>query len=196
MKLSPCLLFTALALSLSACGGGGGDDPAPPVPNVSAPSLAEFEGLWKRDAASDLCLPAFPYNTAYYYRVRDITVTIRNNNLDATLAFIVYGDVGCTTKQGLVTETFALNSQLASFSGRSNAIKGAPLMTASTSGADGGLGMTLTKFPDGTVSQLKNGKFVADLDSNKLYVTPSPIAASLDSAGYPSAFVLSEYFVR
>jgi hypothetical protein len=191
------LLFAAIALSLSACGGGGDDTPAPPsIPNLPAPSLAEFEGLWKRDAASDVCLSAFPYNTAYHYRVRDLSVAIRNNNLEATLAYIAYGDAGCTIKQGLVTETFVLNPQLAVFAGRSNVIKGTPAMIASTIGADGGLGLSLTKMPDGTVSQLKNGKFTADLETNKLYVTTSTNAAALDGGGFPSAFLLSEYFVR
>jgi hypothetical protein len=196
LKLSPCLLLAALASSLSACGGGGGDEPAPSVPSISAPSVAEFEGLWKRDAALDLCLPAFPYNTAYHYRVRDITVASRNNNLEATLAYIAYGDAGCASKQGLVTETFVLNPQLAFFSGRSNSIKGTPAMIASTIGADGGLGLSLTKMPDGTVSQLKNGKFAADVENSKLYVTTSTTAGSLDSGGFPSALLLNDYFVR
>jgi hypothetical protein len=196
LKLSPCLLFTALALSLSACGGGGGDEPAPPAPSIVTPSLAEFEGFWKRDAASDVCLPAFPYNMSYHYRLRDVSVAIKSNNLEATLAYIAYGDAGCTNKQGLVTETFVLNPQLAPLSGLSNAIKGNSSMVASTIGADGGLGLTLTKMPDGTVSQLKNGRFTADVENSKLYVTTTLTAASLDSGGYPSALQPNEYLVR
>lgn len=153
-------------------------------------------GVWKRDAALDLCLPAFPYNTAYYYRLRDVSVVARDNNLDATLAFIAYEDAVCTIKRGLVTETFALNPQPASYPGLANAVKGTPAMTASTIGADGGLGLSLTKMPDGTVSRLKNDKYAADVANSKLYVTTTSTATSVDGAGYPSAILLTDYFVR
>ncbi|NIU60497.1 MAG: hypothetical protein GWN66_01085, partial [Pseudomonas stutzeri] len=82
MNPSYALLATAFALTLTACGGGGDDAPPPAAaPAQTSVSLAEFEGVWKRDAANDSCNIDFVYNTAYASRIRDVTLTNKGNGV-------------------------------------------------------------------------------------------------------------------
>jgi hypothetical protein len=198
MKLSPVRLATLVAFTLPMCAcGGGGDSGATTPTEISSPSFTEFAGVWKRDAASDACMVSFPYNTAYHYRLRDIVISEQPaGNLRAVTAYNVYADAACTVKQGLVTETFALNPSQFVVSGRTNLISSEPVMSGSTLGADGGAGLTVTTMPDGQLSGFKNVKLIADVDADRLLITTSNMGTPLFSSGYPAAIDPNHYYVR
>lgn len=199
MNPSRALLATAFALSLTACGGGGGDEAPPPpaAPAQPSVSLAEFEGVWTRDAANDVCVPDFIYNDAYAARVRDVTLTNKGNGLlEIAYAVLVYGDDTCTTKRGLVTERFTVNVAPISRSGRDNVIKGVPVFVGSTTSADGGLGVTLTALPDGDMTGLANVKTIGDVHNARLQFATPGTGVTVDSEGYPNDFQADAYFVR
>lgn len=197
MSPSRVLLTTAFALSLSACGGGGDDAPPPAASAQTEVSLAEFEGVWKRDAAHDVCVPDFIYNNAYAARVRDITLTnVGNGVLEIAFAVLVYGDDVCTVKQGLVTERFTVSVTPIARSGRDNVIKGLPTMIGSTISADGGLGVTLTAQPNGHMTGLANVKTISDVHDSRLQFSLAIGGAPTDAQGYPSDFDAENYFVR
>ena len=83
-----------------------------------------------------------------------------------------------------------------SSAGRTNVVRGRVSFTGSSSGADGGLGLSMTKVPDGSLSALKSQKLLVDRDGFRLYVTESVRAAALDTAGYPAAIDPDTYLIR
>lgn len=212
MKLPLALLATAMALSLTACGGrgGGGDDgtdatfaPATSTqtagptgtasPTEPAVSLAEFEGTWRRDDAHNACLPDFPYNDAYAYRLRDITLqATADGALEAAVAVLVYGDDSCNAKQGLVTERFRIDLASTPLSGRDNVLKGSSVFLDY---ADG-LGITFATPPQGSASGLAQVKLIGDVHNGQLQLTTVDMGVAPDAEGFPSGFVADEYFVR
>jgi hypothetical protein len=199
MNPSRALLTTAFALSLTACGGGGGDDAPPPAaPAQTSVSLAEFEGVWKRDATQDDCKIDFDYNTAYASRIRDVTLTNKGNGvLEISNAVLVYGDDACTVKQGLVTERFTMNVAPATRAGRDNVIKGVVTFVGSTLSGDGGLGLSLNAMPDGRMSGLTNGtKAMGDVHNARLQFAGADAGEPVDAEGYPTDFIPENYFVR
>lgn len=200
MNPSRALLTTAFALSLTACGGGGGGDAPPPPPAAPAQtsvSLTEFEGVWKRDAAHDVCAPDFIYNDAYSARVRDVKLTnLGDGVLEIAYAVLVYGDDACTVKQGLVTERFNVSASSIARAGRDNVIKGVPTFVGSTTSADGGLGVTLTALPDGDMTGLANVKTISDVHNARLQFATPGAGVAVDSEGYPNDFQADAYFVR
>lgn len=198
MKLSHALLTTTFALSLTACGGGGGED-APPPAAAAQPtvSLTEFEGVWKRDAAHDLCVPDFAYNDAYAARVRDITLTDKGQGkLEIALAVLVYDDDACTTKRGLVTERVTVSASQLARTGRDKVIKGVPALLGSQLSADGGLGMTLLAAPDGRLTGMVNLKTIFDVHAGRFQFVPAKAGVAVDGEGYASSFNADDYFVR
>jgi hypothetical protein len=203
MKLSHALLTTACTLLLTACGGGGGDDVPPPAAATQPPesqptvSLTEFEGVWKRDAAHDVCVTDFIYNEAYAARVRDVTLTNKGNGvLEVAYAVLVYSDDACTTKQGLVTERFTLDVAQASRAGRDNVIKGVPAFVDGVASSDGGSSITLTAMPDGGMTGLTNVKTIIDVNNGQLQFSTADAGDPVDAEGYPNDFNANGYFVR
>jgi hypothetical protein len=197
MNPSRALLATAFALSLTACGGGGGDDAPPPAAPHTEVSLAEFEGVWKRDAAHEVCVPDLVYNDEYATRVRDITLRNAGNGvLEIAVAVLVYGDDACTVKQGLVTERFTMDVAPVARSGRDNVIKGQPTFVGSTISGDGGLGVTLTALPNGEMAGLANVKAISDVHNARLQFSLATGGAPTDAQGYPNDFDAENYFVR
>lgn len=199
MNPSRALLTTAFALSLTACGGGGGDDAPPPTASAqTSVSLAEFEGVWKRDATQDECRIDFVYNTAYAFRVRDLTLTNKGNGvLEIAYAVLVYGDDTCTVKQGLVTERLTVNVAQATHAGRDNVIKGVVTSVGSTTSADGGSGVTLTAMPDGRMTgATANAKLIGDVHNARLQFAGVNAGEPIDAEGYPTDFIPENYFVR
>ena len=207
MKLPHALLTTAMALSLTACGGRSDDgiDPLPESPSAlsAAPapspavSLSEFEGKWRRDDAHNVCRPDFPYNDAYAYRLRDITLQATPDGaLEAAVAVLVYGDDSCTAKQGLVTERFRIDPASAPLSGRDNVLKGTSVFLNATDSADGGAGITFATPPQGRMSGLAQVKLIGDVHHGQLQLTTVDMGVAPDAEGFPSGFVADEYFVR
>ena len=202
MKLSHALLTTACTLLLTACGGGGDDVPPPAEatqPPVSQPTVSptEFEGVWKRDAAHDVCITDFAYNDAYAARVRDVTVSDKGNgDLEIALAVLIYGDDVCTVKQGLVTERVVVNASKLVRAGRDNVIKGVPAYVGSVASADGGLGLTLTAVPDGSLTGMIQRKTIFDVHEGRFQFVPARAGVPVDGDGYASNFYPDYYFVR
>ncbi|MBN9370947.1 hypothetical protein JNX00_10755 [Hydrogenophaga sp. YM1] len=197
MKLSHALLTTAFSLSLAACGGGGGDAPAPASADQAKVSLAEFEGVWKRDAAHDVCVPDFVYNQDYAARVRDVTLTkTGSNELEIAYAVQVYSDDACTVKQGLVRERFTVSLVPVTRAGRDNVVKGIPRFVGAVASADGGAGITLTALPDGRMTGLTNVKTIGDVQGGRLQFSVAEPGQPVDADGYPNDFNANDYFVR
>lgn len=199
MKLSHALLTTAFTLSLTACGGGGGGggDTSTPAAQASPVSLTEFEGVWMRDAAHDVCVPDFIYNKDYAARVRDVTVTNKGDgDLEIALAVLVYGDDACTIKQGLVTEQVLVKASSLARAGRDNVFKGIPTLVGSQLSADGGLGMSLQAMPDGRLIGLAGVKTIGDVQAGRLQFSKAQSGDPVDAEGYPTNFDADNYFVR
>lgn len=197
MKLSHALLTTAFTLSLTACGGGGNDAPAPAAAAQPTVSLTEFEGVWKRDAAHDVCVPDFIYNKDYAARVRDITLTNKGDGfLEIVYAVQVYKDDACTVKQGLVTERFKVGVALTPRPGRDNVFKGEPVFVQGVAGGEAGQGIVLTALPDGRMTGLDGVKTIGDVQAGRLQLSTVKPGGSVDADGYPIDFDAGNYFIR
>ena len=199
MNVTHTLLAALVALSLTACGGGGsgGGSGAGASSGTDAPlSLTEFTGLWKPNAPV-ACLTKFPYNNAYTYQVRDVNITAEGAGLRIAYAALVFDDAACATKRGLITETILVSPLKTVLDGRDNVMKatGSALLSSS-SGADGGLGLTLNKMPDGTLTELSGKKFLADVKDAKLFLSIAGGAAPLDGGGYPIQIDGTKFLVR
>ncbi|MDO9438488.1 hypothetical protein [Hydrogenophaga sp.] len=199
MNVTHTLLASLVALSLTACGGGGssGGTEAGASSGTDAPlSLTEYTGPWKPNTPV-ACLTNFPYNTAYTYQVRDVNITAESAGLRIAYAALVFDDATCTTKRGLITETILVSPEKTVLDGRDNVIKatGSALLSSS-SGADGGLGLTLNKMPDGTLTELSGKKFLADVKDAKLFLSIAGGATPLDGAGYPIRIDGTKFLVR
>lgn len=198
MKLFNAVLFSAVVLSLTACGGGGGDDAPPPAaPAQPAVSLEEFSGVWKREDAVNGCSANFIYNNAYHHRLRDITLTDKGNGqLELAVAKLVYEDNQCAIERGVVTERFAMTAWPVVRAGRDNVFKADPLWVNSVSRSIGGGTITLTKLPDGSMTDLKGAKLIGDVRDGRLELAVSNMSLPLDSAGYPNDFQADNYWIR
>lgn len=182
MKLVKTALASALALTLIACGGGG-DSPV-----VATLDKTEFLGTWHRmDVGS--CFSNFPYNSNYWFTADPTVIT--DTTTAATLT--AYTDAACTIKAGKVTETYTATFSQGSVAGKTNVLRVSLAYSGSTSGADGGSGLTLTKTPDGSGTG-GNSKNLLDVDTGKLY--PGDRASALDADGYPTAISTTVYFTR
>lgn len=195
MKLSHKVLAALFTTALTACGGGGGDESTGPAMPPGGTSVAEFEGTW-HDRPGRECLPDFAYNTAYYHRLREATVTAVDGQLRMASATLVFSDAACTLKQGLVTETLLLTLTPTTITGRDRVYRSVPSLVSASASADGGAGLTLTQMPDGELTGLTNRKVLIDVDGTRLYATSSDDAAALDAQGYPAAFHADRYLVR
>lgn len=194
-------LSLALSLALGACGGGGGDGAETPSPSSNpvstASSYTEFEGIWKPQGAASACQPDFAYNMAYHYRVRDITLKANGSQLSASVAVLVYKDLACSTKLGLVTETFDLSPQAHQVLGRDKVLQSRPALTGSTTGSDGdGAGMTLNAMPDGRLTGWRAAKLIADVQDNKLYLRVAAPGVPVDAQGFPTQFDADTFLLR
>jgi len=195
MKLSHKLSTLFLSTLLAACGGGGGDDPAPTAAPSPAAPLAAFEGVWRAKPGME-CLPGFDYNPAYFFALREAVVRVDRGALEVVFATLVYGDAACTVKQGLITETLDLNMVPTTVAGREGVYRSEPVLTAVTTGADGGAGLTLLSPPDGELTGLPRRKVLVDVDGSRLYVTADDDAVALDAVGYPTQMLPDKYLVR
>lgn len=192
MKLVKTALASALALTLIACGGGGGDSTSTSTTTVTNAAAVldktEFLGTWHRmDVGS--CFSSFPYNSSYWFTTDPTVIT------DTTLAstLTAYTDAACTIKAGKVTDTYTATFSQGSVAGKTNVLRVSLAYSGSTSGADGGSGLTLTKTPDGSGTG-GNSKNLLDVDTGKLY--PGDRASALDADGYPTALSTTVYFTR
>jgi len=186
MKLIKTAFVSALALTLMACGGGG-DSSTTPINATPTLNTAEFLGTWHRmDVGS--CFSTFSYGN-YWFTADPIVIT------DTTLAstLTAYTDAACTLKAGKVTETYTVNFSQGSVAGKTNVLRVNLVYSGSTSGADGGSGLTLTKTPDGSGTG-GNSKGLLDVDSSKLY--PGDPKSALDADGYPTTISTTVYYTR
>lgn len=195
MKLSHKVLAALFTTALTACGGGGGDESAGPVMAPSDTSVAEFEGTWHSQPGFE-CQPDYDYNPAYFYRLREATVTSVDGQLQIAFATLVFSDAACTVKQGLVTETPLLTLTPTTITGRDRVYRSVPTLASATAGADGGAGLTLTQVPDGEITGMPGRKVLIDVEGTRLYVASNERATSLDAQGYPTGFRADAYLQR
>lgn len=199
MQLSHLALSLSLPLALAACGGGGGGGSSSPGTETPAPaaSYTEFEGIWKPQGAASACHPDFTYNAGYHYRVRDITLKANGSQLSASVAVLVYKDLACSTKLGLVTEVFDLSPQAHQVLGRDKVLQSRPALTGSTTGSDGdGAGMTLNALPDGRLSGWRAARLIADVQDNKLYLRVAAPGVPVDAQGFPTQFDADTFLLK
>ena len=185
MKLVKTVFASALALTLMACGGGGDSTGTATVTGLDK---TEFLGTWHRMDVGG-CFSSFPYNPNYWFTADPTVIT----DTTVTSTLTAYTDAACTNKAGKVTETYAATFSQGSVAGKTNVLRVSLAYSGSTTGADGGSGLTLTKTPDGSGTG-GNAKGLLDVDSTKLY--PSDQASALDADGYPTALSTTVYFTR
>lgn len=188
MKLMKTALAGALALTLMACGGGGEDGPATPSNPVPTLNTAEFLGTWRRNDVGT-CFDGFSYNPSYWFTNDPIVIT----ETTITGTQTAYTDAACSSKAGKLIETYTANFSQGSVAGKTNVLRVNMEYSGSTTGADGGSGLTLTMMPDGSGTG-GNQKFLLDVDSSKLY--PSDRASALDAEGYHTTLSTTVYFTR
>lgn len=178
MSLRPTVLVCALGLSLVGCGGGGSSaSSTPATPTPVAFSSAAFIGTWNNVVPG--CYANFAYNTALFYKV-DATV-ISATKVDFVMT--AYTDAACTLKAGKVTDSYSVTFKDGGTSGSIQLAKMAFTFTGSSTGADGGAGITLNKLPDGTASG-GSRKYLIGVDGTKFYGTDG--TAAVDAEGYPT----------
>lgn len=193
------LSAAALALSLSACGGGGSDGASAPAPAPQpSASLSEFDGTWALEPSLNTCLDEFPYTKdPHFYRVRDIVLKSAGAQVEATIAMEVFEDGACTTKTGLVSETFDWNPSARETTGRANVIGATPVFKQGVASRDGAAGpLVLNALPNGTLAGWKGIKLIADVQDNKLFLNFSDAGAALDAQGFPRDFLANFFFVK
>ena len=202
MKPTTLLLSSVLALSLSACGGGGGggDSATPATSFQSTAQLGDFDAVWKLEAASNRCVHDFPFtNAPTHYRLRDMTLVSTKDQITASLAFEVFSDTTCTSKLGLVTESFDWNPKLATIADTDNAVQATPVWTGVSITRDGGAGLTLNGMPtrNDTVTGWEGGlKLIVDVQGKKLLHQSSDAGVALDAQGFPRQFDPKQFFVK
>lgn len=199
MNVTHTLLASLVALSLTACGGGGsgsgsGGGANAPTTTDAPLSLAEFEGKWK--LPTEDCDNNFPYNPAYWSKLRDVTATIDKGTLRIAVAVQVFDDAACAVKRGLVTENVVVTPEKTALDGRDNVFKGSGTYTGVQITADGGIGTSLNKVPDGTLSDFAGKKFLADVKDGRWYITLAEGGRPVDGTGYPIQIDTSDYLVR
>lgn len=195
MKPSHTLLCTLPLFLFTACGGGGDDAPSAPPTTVPAAALAAFEGIWHSKPGME-CLPGFDYNPAYFFRLREALVAAAGGGLEVTFAVEIFDDAACANKRGLLTERLMMNMVPTTVSGRTGVYRSEPSLTLSTMSADGGAGFTLTKVPDGEVSDMNGRRMLVDVVGTQLDLTSSDDPVPLDTQGFPTQFDANKYLVR
>lgn len=197
MQLSHIALSLILPLALAACGGGGSS--SSPSTETPAPAAAypEFEGIWKPQGAASACRPDFPYRSGYHYRLRDITLKADRSQLNASVAVLVYSDLGCQTKLGLITERFDLSPQPHQVLGRDKVLQSRPSLTGTTVGSDGdGAGMNLSALPDGRLTGWRAAQLIADVQDNKLFLRVAAPGVPVDAQGFPTQFDADTFLLK
>jgi hypothetical protein len=177
-----------LSVLLSACGGGGSDNsPAPAGLLASGLNVTEYLGTWLRSDSAN-CYTAPEYGQ-YYFKSNPAVITTTALTLNVTL----YTDMNCTAKAGKLSETSSVSYSAATIAGKTNVVRVLLSFTGSTSGADGGSGLTFTKVPDGSFSGTKTpSKGLFDVEGGVLYA--SPRSSPLDADGYPTTVDYSGAF--
>ena len=186
MKLLHIFVTASASLALVACGGGGGgtsgaSTSANSSTQVSGFDSTEFQGNWIRlDAASCYGGPfgGFEYGP-YYFKNDRLTFTATTAELVETL----YNDAACTNKAGKLTENYAVAYSAGAVAGKANPARVQLTYTGSSTGPDGGTGLTLTKIPDGSQTGGTN-KNLLNVENAQLF-TGSRNSA-LDADGYPT----------
>lgn len=80
--------------------------------------------------------------------------------------------------------------------GRDNVFKADPVWVDSVSRSIGGGTITLTKLPDGSMTELKGAKLIGDVRNGRLELASSSMSLPPDSAGYPNDFQADNYWIR
>ena len=189
-KLKLCSVSILCAAALVACGGGSNSSTststttAPATDSVTTPDttatpalfdVKEYAGTWKVDAP--VCNSGFPYGD-YWYALTELSLAEK----EVVTTHTVYNDAACTSKAGRVKETFDPSWSLGSVSGKTNVAKLKLAFVGSSSGADGSTGLTMNKFPNGSL--IGSSKLLLDVDADKLFGHED---APVDADGYPSA---------
>ena len=177
MTLKVTALASLLALGLTACGGGGGGDSSATSTTSTSFDTSPFVGTWNPVDTS--CHQGWVYNSALY--VQSGTTVISDTTASSTT--YAYTDAACTAKAGKLVENYSLSLSQGSSTGWTTVARALMTFTGSSSGADGGSGMTLTKIPDG--SSTNGGKYLLAVSNNQLYTSAS-VTSTLDANGYPT----------
>jgi hypothetical protein len=177
MKSIKHIFGVTTLVTLAACGGGGGDSTNNAQPAQTQFDIAPFVGTW---SLVDLkCSPNFEYNPAYFSKQN--TITFSSDKVEVIQ--MVYTDAACSVKAGKLTEIYAVVYAAGSAPGKSTVAKINLTFTSSTTSADGGVGITLTKTPEGSHAIGSTSKGLLAVDGNSLYVGES---SGMDADGYPT----------
>lgn len=208
MKISTnikmCMVSMLCAAAMAGCGGGGSSttttDPAvnggttdpssgssstsDTTPTPAEFNVAEYVGTWKVDAP--VCNSGFPYGD-YWYGMSEIAFS----ETEVITTHQVYNDAACASKAGRVIETFTASWGAGTVEGKTNVAKAKLEFLGSSSGADGGTGFSMNRFPDGAL--IGSSKLLFDVDAGKLYGAPS---SPVDTDGYPTSLNAASFATK